>query len=223
MLSIELEGEALKQVQAMDPQVLQNQYREALVRLFEKLADHQPLVLMLDDIHWADPASVELLTHLLPLTAKSAILFCMLTRPDEEAPGWRLVSEARKRGQLVELTLAPLTSADSRQLVSNLLEIEALPERVRDVILKKAEGNPFFVEEVIRMLIDTNGIIAKDGHWEAGKSIESVEIPDNLQSLLLARIDRLPEESKRTLRVAAVIGRQFSVNVLEQVMRRLGE
>jgi class 3 adenylate cyclase len=223
MLSIELEGEALKQVQAMDPQTLQSRYRETLARLLESLSARQPLVLVLDDIHWADPASVELLIHLLPLTAKSAVLFCMLTRPDEEAPGWRLVGEARKSTPLAELALSPLTSADSRQLVSNLLEIEALPESVRDVILKKAEGNPFFVEEVIRMLIDTNGIIAKDGHWEAGKAIESVEIPNNLQSLLLARIDRLPEESKRTLRVAAVIGRQFSVNVLEQVMRRLDE
>jgi len=223
MLSLELEGQALKQVQTLDPQMLQGQYREALGRLLSALSARQPLVLVLDDIHWADPASVELFTHLLPLTEKLAVLFCMLTRPDEETPGWRLVSEARKSGGLVELALSPLTSTDSRQLVSNLLEIEALPESVRDVILKKAEGNPFFVEEVIRMLIDTGGIIAKDGHWEAGNSIESVEIPDNLHSLLLARIDRLPEESKRTLRVAAVIGRQFSVNVLEQVMRSLGE
>jgi class 3 adenylate cyclase len=225
MLSLELDGESLKQVQSLDPQVLQNHYREALVRLLEALSVRQPLALVLDDIHWADPASVELLTHLLPLTAKSAILFCMLTRPDEETPGWRLVAEARKSfsERLVEVALSPLAPEDSRQLVSNLLEIEALPGVVREAILKKSEGNPFFVEEVIRMLIDTGGIVSKDGHWEAGKSLESVEIPDNLQSLLLARIDRLPEESKRTLRIAAVIGRQFSVNVLEQVMRRLGE
>ena len=225
MLSLGLEGEALKQVQALDPQVLQNHYREALVRLLEAFSTRQPLALVLDDIHWADPASVELLSRLLPLTGKSAILFCMLTRPDEETPGWRLVAEARKSfsQHLVEVALSPLAPEDSRQLVSNLLEIEALPGAVRDAILKKSEGNPFFVEEVIRMLIDTGSIVSKDGHWEAGKSLESVEIPDNLQSLLLARIDRLPEESKRTLRIAAVIGRQFSVNVLEQVMRRLGE
>lgn len=223
MLSLELEGEARKQVQSLDPQALQYHYRDALTRLLEALSTRQPLALVLDDIHWADPASVELLTHLLPLTGKLPILFCMLTRPDEETPGWRLVAEARKSDRAMELALSPLTSADSRQLVSNLLEIESLPGAVRETILARAEGNPFFVEEVIRMLVDTGGIVSKDGHWEAGKSIESVEIPDNLQSLLLARIDRLPEESKRTLRIAAVIGRQFSVNVLEQVMRRLGE
>src|SRR6185503_1868949 len=128
--------------------------------------------------HWADPASVELLTTLLPLTGKAAILFCMLTRPDEETPGWRLVAEARKSfseasEHLVELALSPLAPEDSRQLVSNLLEIESLPGVVREAILKKSEGNPFFVEEVIRMLIDTGGIVSRDGHWEAGKSLES--------------------------------------------------
>jgi predicted ATPase len=71
------------------------------------------------------------------------------------------------------------------------------------------------------MLIDTGGIIQQGEKWAAGKDIENVEIPDNLQSLLLARIDRLPEDAKRTLRIASVIGRQFSVNVLEQVINRL--
>lgn len=225
ILSLVLQGEALKKVQSLDPQALQNHYRDAMIRLLGALSARRPLVLVLDDIHWVDSASVELLLPLLALTVKWPILFCMLTRPDDEAPGWRLLLEARKSfaTQLLELSLSPLAPSDSRQLVSNLLEIESLPDAVRDAILRKSEGNPFFVEEVIRMLIDTGGIVPKDNHWEAGKSIETLEIPDNLQSLLLARIDRLPEESKRTLRIAAVIGRQFSVNVLEQVMRRLGE
>ena len=120
---------------------------------------------------------------------------------------------------LTEITLNPLSEADSRQLVANLLEIEALPENIRDIILKKAEGNPFFVEEVIRMLIDRGAIVRKDDQrWAAGKEIETMEIPDNLQGLLLARIDRLPDDVKRTLRVASVIGRQFPVKVLEQVL-----
>jgi predicted ATPase len=120
--------------------------------------------------------------------------------------------------RLVELTLTRLSEADSRQLVSNLLEVEALPETVRAVILKKAEGNPFFVEEVIRMLIDRGAITRQEERWAAGQGIEAVEIPDNLQGLLMARIDRLPEEARRVLRVAAVIGRQFPIRVLEMVL-----
>ena len=144
----------------------------------------------------------------------------MVTRPERDAPGWKLVTAARESlgGSLTEITLGALSDADSRKLVGNLLEIEALPAQVRSLILKKAEGNPFFVEEVIRMLIDRGALIRQEGHWVAGAQIASVDIPDNLQSLLLARIDRLPEEVRHTLRVAAVIGRQFPVRVLSYVL-----
>ena len=121
-------------------------------------------------------------------------------------------------GSLTEISLQALSDTESRQMVANLLEFEALPEKTRTLILQKSEGNPFFVEEVIRMLIDRGAIIQKDGDWIADQDIEQVEIPDNLQGLLLARIDRLPEEVKHTLRVASVIGRQFPVKVLEQVL-----
>jgi class 3 adenylate cyclase len=236
ILSLELEGEAKERVESLDPQTLQNQYRAALAKLLEAMSRTQSLGIILEDIHWADPASVELLTQLFPLINRCPIALTMLTRPDQDAPGWKLVDSAREilgaqaavlgggdaaLSKLIELQLNPLSEGDSRQLVSNLLEIEALPEKIRDVILKKAEGNPFFVEEVIRMLIDTGGIIQQGEKWAAGKDIGNIEIPDNLQSLLLARIDRLPEEAKRTLRIASVIGRQFSVNVLEQVINRL--
>ena len=95
----------------------------------------------------------------------------------------------------------------------------ALPERVRKTILKKAEGNPFFVEDVIRMLIDRQVIIPENGGWVACDDFDDVEIPDNLQGLLLARIDRLPEDVKMILRVASVIGRKFPVRVLERVLQ----
>jgi predicted ATPase len=161
-----------------------------------------------------------LLIKLTPLATEAPLLFCFVSRPDRDAPGWKLVAAARETigAGLTELTLNPLSEADSRQLVSNLLEIESLPDTTRTLILKKAEGNPFFVEEVIRMLIDRGAIVKQGEGWAAGKQIENVDIPDNLQGLLLARIDRLPEDVKRTLRVASVIGRQFSVKVLEQVL-----
>ncbi len=221
LLSLQLEGAALERVKALDPQALHAQYLAAMRRLLQAMAARQPLALICDDIHWADPSSTELLVKLLPLTSEAPLLFCFITRPDREAAGWKMVQGARDLGAgLTEIALNPLSDADSRQLVSNLLEVEALPESVRNVILQKAEGNPFFVEEVIRMLIDRGAIVKQADHWAAGKGIETVEIPDNLQGLLLARIDRLPDETKRTLRVASVIGRQFAVKVLEQVVGR---
>jgi len=222
LLSLPLAGAALERVTILDPQALQSQYLAALRQLLQTLADRRPLVLIFDDIHWADPSSTELLVKLLSLVEEAPILFCFVTRPDQDVPGWHLIRTARETfgSALVELNLHPLTEVDSRLLVSNLLEIESLPERIRTVILQKAEGNPFFVEEVIRMLIDRGAILKQDGHWAAGKELETIEIPDNLQGLLLARIDRLPEDVKRTLRVASVIGRQFSVRVLQEVLAR---
>jgi class 3 adenylate cyclase len=216
-----LEGAALDRVKALDPQAVQAQYLAAMRKLLQAMAARQPLALICDDIHWADPSSTELFIKLLPLTSEAPVLFTFITRPDRETAGWKMVQAARDLGAgLTELTLNPLSDADSRQLVSNLLEVESLPENVRNIILQKAEGNPFFVEEVIRMLIDRGAIVKQDDRWAAGKGIETVEIPDNLQGLLLARIDRLPDETKRTLRVASVIGRQFAVKVLEQVVGR---
>ena len=119
---------------------------------------------------------------------------------------------------LLELKLDALSGEETRTLVANLLHIESLPQQTRDHILAKAEGNPFFVEEVIRMLIDRGAIERRDDRWVATARIADVEIPDTLQGLLLARIDRLPPESKRTLRVAAVIGRQFGVAMLERLL-----
>jgi predicted ATPase len=222
LLSLKLEGVALERVQTLDPQALQTGYLTATRRLLGALATRQPLVLILEDLHWADPSSTDLLIKLLPLASTAPLLFCLVTREERDTPGWKLVTAASEvlGGSLTEITLDTLSETESRQLVSNLLEVESLPEHARGLILQKAEGNPFFVEEVIRMLIDRGAIVQKNGDWMAGKDIGSVEVPDNLQGLLTARIDRLPDEVKYTLRVASVIGRQFPVKVLEQVMEK---
>jgi class 3 adenylate cyclase len=222
LLLLKLEGEALERVRPLDPQALQTQYLAALRKLLQALTRQRPLVVVLEDLHWADPSSTELLLRLLPMVSAVPMLLCMVTRAERDAPSWKLVTAARESlgGSLTEITLGALSENDSRQLVSNLLKIEALPEETRALILKKAEGNPFFVEEIIRMLIDRGAILRREGGWTAGVEIDSVEIPDNLEGLLMARIDRLPDEAKHILRVAAVIGRQFPLRVLEYVLEK---
>lgn len=220
LLSVKLEGEAFERANITDPQALQTQYLLAIERLLRGCMHNSPLILVLEDLHWADATSIELLIKLLPLVLSGPILLCLVTRPERNTPGWKLISTAREvlGGSLTSISLSPLTDKDSRTLVSNLLQLEALPENVRDLILKKAEGNPYFVEEVIRMLIDRGVIIEKDGNWVAGEEISTYDIPDNLQGLLLARIDRLPVEARYTLLVASVIGRNFPVKVLSKIL-----
>jgi predicted ATPase len=222
LLAINLDPADRAQAEALEPQTLQAAYLKWLRWLLTKMVADGPLVLVCEDIHWADATSVDAIARLLPLVDELPILLICAGRPDRETPGWRLVTEAQRSlgASMTEIVLSPLTESESRELVSNLLVIESLPVRVRDFILRRAEGNPFFVEEVIRMLIDRGAIIRQGDHWLATKEVENVEIPDTLQGLLLARIDRLPDDAKRTLRVASVIGRQFSVKVLEEVLER---
>lgn len=220
LLSLPLEENRQALIQLLDPEGLLSKYQSVLRKFISNIARHQPLFLIFEDLHWADPSSIDVISQILPLVNELPILICMITRLEQDSPGWELVTASRQtmRGSLTEIDLHALNEQDSRILVANLLEIEALPERVRKVILQRAEGNPFFVEEVIRMLIDRGAIIRQGDGWVAGNEIDQIEIPENLQGLLLARIDRLPDEVREILRVAAVIGRQFSVKVLAEVL-----
>lgn len=220
LLGVQLEDDMAARVKYLDGPALQAKYVASYKRFLGQCAASLPLVVVCEDIHWADPSSVELLSQVAPLVAQAPVVFAYITRPDQDAPGWKLISQAREiaGAGLTELYLAPLSDKDSQELVSNLLEIESLPPNARDLILAKAEGNPFFVEEVIRMLIDRGNLARQDGQWVVAKSITTIDIPDTLQGVLIARIDRLPEDAKRVLQIASVIGRKFQVQVLEQVL-----
>lgn len=209
----------------IDPEAMQGRYVASIHRLLRALSTRGPVVLVCEDLHWADPASVALMTQLLPLAAQFPVFFIAALRAETDSAGWRLVSAARELfgDALAEMSLQPLSETDSRNLVANLLEIESLPDGVRESILARAEGNPFFVEEVIRMLIERGVIERRADQWVATADVASVDIPETLHGLLLARIDQLPDAAKRSLRVASVIGRQFGVRVLERVLAERSE
>ena len=204
----------------LDPEVMQGRYVAAIHRVLRSLATKAPVVIVCEDIHWADPASVQVTRQLMPLATQLPILFIAAMRAETDSPGWELLKQGRELygESLTDIRLVPLADADSRTLVAYLLEVESLPDSVRDLIMARAEGNPFFVEEVVRMLIDGGVIVAKGDRWVATAEVAGVEIPETLHGLLLARIDQLPDAAKRSLRIAAVIGRQFPVRVLERVV-----
>ena len=208
----------------VDPETMAGRYASGITRLLRALSAEAPILVALEDLHWADTASVDMTRQLMPLIAQMPVLLVCALRAETDSAGWQLVAQARELfGEaLTEIRLQPLSEAESRALVANLLEIESLPQTVRDVILARAEGNPFFVEEVVRMLIERGVIERHDGRWVATADVANVEIPETLHGLLLARIDQLPDAAKRSLRVASVIGRQFPVRVLERVLGEPG-
>jgi predicted ATPase/class 3 adenylate cyclase len=165
----------------------------------EKLAEPQPLVLVFEDIHWAEEPLLELVEHLGTWVRNVPLLLLCLARPEllDLRPGW---GGGRVRATAIELE--PLSEPDSEALIAALLDGDELPAAARTALLEKTEGNPLFVEETMRMLSEANGAAVE-------------RIPDTLQALIAARIDHLPPGEKSVLQRAAVIGRTFWAGAVE--------
>ncbi len=221
LLAIRVGGELEDRVKYLDGRAMGRQVLRTSRRLFERLSEEHPLVLLIEDIHWIDQSSAELLEHLLPLVETVPLLVCVISRPDPPASAARLQQLAATRwpDRYTEISLLPLTPPDSLHLVRNLLGTDELPLPLRDLILSKAEGNPFFMEEVVRSLT-AMGALVRDpttGKLRATRQVEEITIPDTIQGVIMARVDRLQEDVKEVLKLAAVIGRTFFYRVLRAI------
>ena len=216
MLGIELPPDAQDRVRYLEPPQIRGQVFKATANYVEHLAKSKPTVLVFEDLHWIDPTSLELVHELMPLTDRVPLSIVGIFRPWRQEPSWQF-HEAASRDfshRYTAVQLQPLDGDSSRELVANLLHVEDLPESVRALILAKAEGNPFFVEEVIRSLLDAGLVIRVDDHWQATKEIEDIAVPDTLTGVITARLDRLDDRSKRVAQTASVIGREFRFDAL---------
>jgi class 3 adenylate cyclase/tetratricopeptide (TPR) repeat protein len=177
----------------------------------------EPIVVLLDDLHWADDGSLDLVDHVAQTCRGVPILLLCLARPElvERRPSWTSGRSHRER-----LDLGPLSEQSSRELVESLLlrRLASLPHAVREVVAGHADGNPFFIEELVAMLVD-DGIILTDGeHWDvAADRLVDVPIPSTLAGVLQARLDALPAGEKTALQHASVIGHVFWDEPLERI------
>ena len=185
--------------------------RVALGRLFEAAASHRPLVVVLDDIHWAEPPLLDLIDYLADWLDEAPVLLVCMARPEllEERPGW-------SGGKLnaTTLLLEPLSSADSVALVRELLGAD-VPVTVAERVVEAAEGNPLFVEELVAMLVDQGHLRRKDGRVEVVGPIDRIDLPPTIQALLTARLDRLSSLERGMVQRASIEGQVFHVGALE--------
>jgi oligopeptide transport system substrate-binding protein len=220
-MSLPLEDGLASRLDDMDGQDLKTRTFEGVEMLLRCAASQAPLVLVCEDLHWADPTSIELLTRVLSVAGEVPLLLLCILRPVKDHSCWRFRDLAAQQypGQYTDVLLDPLSPDESQTLVANLLEVDDLPAVLRRRVLSRAEGNPFYVEEVIRSLIDRHAITldARTGRWTARSDVGEIPIPDTLQGVLMARIDRLQEDTKRVLQLAAVIGRTFLHRVLAEI------
>jgi adenylate cyclase len=189
----------------------------ALREWFIEEARQKPLIVVLDDFHWADDLSRDLLKSLSHITTEVPVVFCVIIRAYAESP----FDPAPDAEQSLVVNVKPLTQAQSRELLAHAVDLEGLPESVIDTILTRAEGNPFYIEEFVRMLIEKGLLRLEGAQWHVISSValEKLEAPTSLRGLMMARVDRLPENLRNVLRDASVIGLQFDARVLESVER----
>lgn len=178
----------------------------AVRKLFEALARRNPVVVVFDDIHWAESTFLEMLEYLVGWTQDAPIFLLCPSRREllETRPGW-----GTDNPNMDSLILEPLTAADSERLIANLLGQTGLPPKAYDNIVAAAEGNPLYVEEMIRIIIDDGKLEMRDGQWEVTGDLEEVTVPPTIQALLAARLDKLREPERAVIQRASVIGKTF--------------
>ena len=219
LLSIKFGNELDERLTFAEPEQIKHQTLMRLRDFFEALARQQPLMLILEDLHWADDLSLDLLSLLMDELATAPLMLLCVYRPEKEHRIWQLSNQAQRKclDRFTEITLRQLSSRESRQLVEELLAIENLPESIKEMILQKSEGNPFFIEEVIRSLIEQDLVYREGDRFLARSEISNLNVPDTIQSVVLARVDRLQAEAKYVLQCASVIGRLFRYRILEHL------
>ena len=224
LLDVSIEGRLKEKVEQLDPGTLQRRMLYSFTQFVRSRAHERPLVLEWEDLHWVDPSSLNLIEMLFPLIKETPLLMLLVFRP-EKGGVWdfhvRTGRVYKERYSVIEMN--PLSYDHSECLVRSLLKLENLPEKLNELIQVKAEGNPFFVEELLRSLIDSGVVVLNDNHTTVNpviNNISGITIPDTLQGVIASRIDHLSVESKQTLQTAAVIGRAFQKRVLKSVIER---
>jgi len=215
--------EGSEKLRYLDAAQLRQQIFLAIRDLLVIEARRTPLILILEDLHWADETSLDLISFLIDTIHQEPILVLALARPNQEEGLHRLLERADRymRDRFVRIHLQSLTPNQSEKLLLLLLSVPDLPENLYTQVIQKAAGNPLYLEEIIRMLIDEKLISYVGDRWNLTPeaSTRTLGVPETLQELILARFDRLNETQRRLLQVAAVIGRSFNARVLADVLQ----
>ncbi len=225
LLEIDLPRDHAARVAYLDPGGLRAETVRACLELFEGVARARPLVVVFEDLHWADSATIDLVSEMLRLADRAAFLLLLAFRPRRDDPSWPVHETAERDHphRYRTIRLAPLDGEDARRLVSALLDIDALTERVRAAIVERADGNPFFLEEVIRSMIDHGVVDYRDGRWIATGDVDGFPVPENLGAVLTTRLDRLDADVRSVAQAASVIGREFRFDELAALVPDVGK
>lgn len=187
----------------------------ALVDFIGAGARLSPLVVFIEDLHWADDASVEVVDQLHLSAHDHPLVAVLAARPDPDSPAHGLMDRLEPAG--TELPLRELTTDETRILLDRLLQRSGLPDDLAERIANHAGGNPFYVEEIVRTFIQHGVLVRSDSTWQVTADIDSIPLPESVEGLLMSRFDRLPPPIKQAARAASVIGEGLTEDLLDAV------
>ncbi len=197
-------------VLTMDPKKRRGEIFNALRRLTLRAAEVRPQVIVFEDTHWMDRAMEEYLSFIADSLPTSRALLVLAYRTGYAHPFGDRTYHTR-------IALSALSTGESTQMAHAMLSTENLPDEVRTLIVTKAEGNPFFVEEVVKALGEVGALRQAGYRYVLAKRPDEIVVPDTIQDVIMARIDRLEEAPKKTLQLASVIGREFTRRLLDRI------
>jgi len=221
LMGMKLSGRYAERVKGIEGEALEKLILKNVRDLLIRVSEVTPIGIVMEDLHWADTSSIELLESLLRLVETQKIVFVNIFRPGHKETGDRIVKTIKERylAHSVELSLQALDERTSQTLINNMLNITGLRHGVQKQIIERSGGNPYFIEEVVRSFIDEGAVVMKDGAFEVTEKINTMVIPQTISDVLMARIDRLEEETRNLIKVASVIGRNFFHRILAEVAK----
>jgi len=219
LMGMKLTGAYAERIKGIEGEALEKLIFNNMRALIIRATELSPMVIVSEDMHWADTSTIEIMEFLFQMVETHRVLFINLFRPGYPERGDRITASIKKSlsRYYVELKIEPLDGKMSQELIRNMLNIGELKHAVMEQIVKRTGGNPFFIEEVVRSFIDESVVVLKNGKFEVTEKIEETVIPHRIIDVLMARIDRLEEETRSLIKIAAVIGRNFFYRIIKAV------
>jgi len=202
------------EIEGVSPEFWRSGLLKAVQAILSALAQSGPTVICLEDIHWADPSSLDLLRSILSEFSHPVLFICAYRLPFSLFTSHQLGAIGKS---YQEIKLQDLSASDAQDMMESLLKSKTIPQELRKFIQEKVEGNPFYLEEVINSLIESGTLIRDNGNWRLSRPINELDISPTVQGVISARLDRLEKEMKRILQEASVIGRAFLYEILTKI------
>lgn len=207
-------GQEVRETAGMSPEEWRERLKSTTRNLMSAIARQAPTVFCMEDVHWGDTASLKLLKDIIYNFEYPALVICT-TRP--HASLFTINEQEFIASIYKEIRLGELSPTESEDMMESMLDTESLPDDLCRLIRRRAEGNPFYLEEILNTLVDSNALTYEDGRWQMNRGFKETDIPSTIHGIIASRMDQLSPEDKRILQEAAVIGRTFLYDLLKRV------